>query len=286
MDANNAPLRPATRRDPWLQSPFAWSLAILSGMLILIILWPMVRRATDPVFREEEKIECFVLRPYGEGLVELATERVHPLTLQSWGYAFEHVPLAAEGFLSAYRLKSRDLLYTDEAARRLERFCQRTEEGQRACTDFERYYLGFRKPTAFLTFAPHRETLVMRALTRDGALTEDARVFDTYDPDDVRALLQTVLDSMRALTGEELEYFRDHREEMGRVRIAQTRPLQLVYRDAGRIVNRDLDLVQGVSLLAFRHRVRGSKTPLLLDPEASFSLEPYVRRKRGVRAVS
>lgn len=262
-------------------SPFVWSGAIVFGILIITALFPVVREATDPTLaRQEPDVDVWVLRPLEDGTVDLFEEKMKPSTLKASGFWFPKNPTGVEPFLGMKQIKSRDLLYTDQAYRRLNNFCRTI--GSEACTEVERFYLGYTTATPFLTFSPAREQIVMECLNPDGTLTKKGSLYDMYEADQVRALAKLVLQSMANLNEGDIQRYKMEAGEMDRVKIVAKRPLQITYRDMARVVNQDIDLIQALALLGFRNRVQKKEIPIVLDPAGKFTLKSYVDRKRGV----
>lgn len=262
-------------------SPFVWSGAIVFGVLVLTALFPVVREATDPLLaRMEPDVDVWVLRPLDDGTVDLFEEKMKPSRLKASGFWFPKNPTGVEPFLGMKQIKSRDLLYTDQAYRRLNNFCRSI--GREACTEVERFYLGYTTATPFLTFSPVREQIVMECLNPDGTLTGRGSLYDMYDPNQVRTLAKLVLQSMANLNEGDIQRYNMEANEMDRVKIVAKRPLQITYRDMARVVNQDIDLIQALALLGFRNRVQKKEIPIVLDPSGSFTLKSYVDRKRGV----
>lgn len=265
---------------PETQSILLWVSGIVIGALVLVALIPVVREVTDPLVPGLQPVDVILLSQEKDGTIEYKETSMDLATVRALGFDLQ-LPREdpVETFKPVQALKERDLLYQDQVAERLERFCRTHGD---ACTEFDRYYLGFADVTAFLPFGDGREELIVNAIDADGNLSENGRLFDTFDSADLVDLCKLVIRSVTSIRDEQMDRFRSWRDEMGRVRFPGQRPWQVVVRGSAKIVNQTLDLVQAVAILAFKNRVDRAVKPIVLNPSSAFTLRPYVDRRRGV----
>lgn len=262
------------------QKVWIWVAGIIIGALVLIAVFPAVRQVTDPLLPAPTPVDVILLSQEEDGAIEYKETQMDLATVRALGFDLE-MPReeTTETFMAVKKLRERDLLYQTHVAERIERFCRQNGE---VCTEFDRYYLGYKDANSFLPFGDNREELIVNTIDADGNLTEKGRVFDTFDSAELVELCRLVIRSVTSIRDEQMDQFRTWRDAMGSVRVVGKRPWQITFRGTAQIVNQNIDLVKAVAILAFRNRVRRTVKPIVLNPSSSFTLRPYVDRKRGV----
>ena len=262
------------------QKVWIWVAGILIGALVLIAIFPVVREVTDPLLPAPTPVNVVLLTQEENGSIEYKETQMDLATVRALGFELE-MPREepVETFMAVKKLMERDLLYQTHVAERIERFCR---QNGNVCTEFDRYYLGYKDAESFVPFGDNREELIINAIDAEGNLTEKGRVFDTFDSAELVDLCRLVMRSVTGIRDEQMDQFRVWRDAMGSVRVVGKRPWQILFRGSAKIVNETIDLVQAVAILAFRNRVQRTVKPIVLNPSSTFTLRPYVERKRGV----